>query len=83
MNYTPFGLQCTSRKDTCVHNTPALGKDLEKIIAILREKDIFEPKQARGYDTFSFKEGILQRNTASKEQVLKKVEALVKSLLVN
>ncbi len=58
--------------------TPALGEDLEKIVAILREKDTFEPKQSQGYDTFSFTEGILQRNTASKEQVLKKVEALVK-----
>ncbi len=68
----------TSGKDTGVHNTPALGEDLEKIVAILREKDTFEPKQSQGYDTFSFTEGILQRNTASKEQVLKKVEALVK-----
>ncbi len=56
---------------------------MQKIVTILIEKDVFEPKLARGHPTFTFKEGILQRHTASNEQVLKKVEVLVKGLVAN
>ncbi len=74
---------CTADKDTGVHNTLAFVKDMQKIVTILIEKDVFEPKLARGHPTFTFKEGILQRHTASNEQVLKKVEVLVKGLVAN
>ncbi len=72
---------CTADKG--VHNTLAFGKDMQKIVTILKQKDVFEPKLARGHPTFTFKEGILQRHTASTEQVLKKVEVLVKGLVAN
>ena len=72
----------TATKDSGVHHTPAFGKDLNKIVSVLKE-DVLEPKLARCHDTFSLKKGLLQTSIASNKEVLKKVKTLVDTLMAN
>ena len=58
----------TATKDAGVHNTPAFGKDLNKIVSVLKEENDLEPKLARCHDTFSLKDGLLH---VSNKEVLK------------
>ena len=52
--------------DAGVHNTPEFGKDLNKIVSVLKEEDVLEPKLARCHDTFSLKKSLLQTSIASR-----------------
>lgn len=44
-----------------VHNIPSFGKDLERVLALLKEEDVLEAKVSRSHKTFTFKEGLLQK----------------------
>lgn len=68
-------------KDAGVHNTPAFGKDLKKIVSLLVEEDVFEPKSSRCHSSFTFNKGLLQVPPASKKEVQKKVKALIDTIM--
>ncbi len=67
----------STTRDAGIHNSPAFDQDLTKIFDVLKEVDVFEPKQDRKYQAFSFKKGLLQTSVASDSEVLKKVKALL------
>ena len=62
--------------ETGVHHAPAFGKDLSRVIAILMEKDVFEPK-SRSHTSFTFQEGLLQFKLALDDDVEKKIRILI------
>ena len=54
-----------------VHHAPAFGKDISKVVSVVMEEDVFEPK-SRSHTSFTFLEGLLQGKSASDEKVAKK-----------
>ena len=62
------------------HHPPAFGKDLSKIVEVLTEENVFEPK-SRSHTTFKFQEGLLQSKPASSDEVAKKVGTLIDTII--
>lgn len=62
-----------------VHNIPAFGKNLQKVLSVLTEQNVMIPQQERHHATFPFKEGLLQRY--SRENLKKDVQKTINALL--
>lgn len=65
----------TANMESGVHHTPGFNKDLTKIVNVLTEEDVFDPRN-RSHPSFNFKEGILQSKSASDKEVVKKISSI-------
>ena len=76
-----FEIQTTSSTSTIsgVHNIPSFEKDLKKVLALLIEENVMEPVSTRSHQSFTFKEGLLQKSTDT--CVKNRIQALTDKIL--
>lgn len=74
-----FQMDTAKSSISAKHPYPAFNKDLQKVLAILEEVEVFVPMEKREHSCFAWKKGLLQ--TFSKDKLAELTKNNVKQLL--